>query len=85
MWTGDNANQEHNVDTSKLNYALVVHAMLETLPNIVIQWYNNSLIGGGGWGQSEAYSTVSSFLMLGNEVYRIIFFKFFQGKRVLKV
>ena len=73
IWTNSKSFRdvgEGGVDTHMLNYALLAQFVLETLPNIVIQPINNTLLGTWVTSSVAILSFSMSCLMLLNVLYK---------------
>jgi len=80
-WTGnDDHEMVEAIDTEILNESIYVEIMLETLPQVVIQIYNNYMLDPdvAQWNPISILSLTITFMNTLNGVYRFFYFKFFK-------
>ena len=77
-WSGKQAYSiDVIVDTSLLNESLLAEFMMETLPQLIIQFWNTQLIG--AWSPVGYFSTMLSILIAFNGLYRYGYYSFWRG------
>lgn len=77
VWTNSDTFRDiggGGVDTHMLNYALLAQFVLETLPNIVIQPVNNTLLGSWLTSSIAILSFCMSCFMLANVLYKYAYY-----------
>jgi photosystem II stability/assembly factor-like uncharacterized protein len=76
VWTGDHAYDDIGggvVDTEELNYGLLAQFLLETIPHIVLQSTNNTLLRAWDTDPIAIISFVFSILMAFNALYHYFY------------
>lgn len=78
-WTGKHASDinEIHVDTEQLHRSFMVHFVVETIPQIIIQSYNNTQLRQPTWTGFQVVSMLLSLWMVALCLYRYVYKQFF--------
>ena len=68
------------VDTGDFNYSVFLHFLVESIPGIIIQAINNTLLG--QWTGLAIFSMVCSGFMILNGLYAFVYYRYMKGRRV---
>ncbi len=78
LWTFDDKHlKSYDFDAGIFNKSLLAEFVLESLPQMIIQVFNNTLIG--NWSFSGYFSTLVSLLIVANGLYRQLYWRLFIG------
>ena len=71
------------IDKGILNESFFVQFMLESMPQLVVQWLNNTEVG--LWTPAGYFSTILSLVTLLNGIYKYGYYCFWLGTRISDV
>ena len=78
IWSGDEFQASLPINIQNLNWSLLIHTFGETFPHLIIQSYNNYMMGLSS--SLDILSIITSVIMIFNEFYRLAFYMVLQGR-----